>query len=434
VSTHTVGFRWKWVTGAVVLVVVVGAAGYNDLSASLASEAACLGLDATIVGTEDGDDLAGTVGDDVIVGFGGNDRLRGTGGNDLLCGGSGADTILGGLGDDRLDGNGGDDFLDGKEGSDELNGRKGIDLCLNGESLAKCEADEWGGPDFEFAVMGDVPYNEKQALAAQNLLRETNGEQLAFSVHVGDFKSGDAPCSDDVYYAAAELLNESTHPLVYTPGDNEWTDCHRTGFDPLERLGFLRSVLFSSGAPLGDPELELTSQSIEYPENVRWRYGGIMFLTLHVVGDNNNLGNTPEGDSEFAARSAANLEWLQEGFDLAAAENSLAIVVFMHGNPGFELRGEHRTGFNAVLDALEHNTLVFKNPVVLVHGDTHYFRIDKPMVASMTDKRVENFSRVESFGSPDVHWIRVSIDLDDPEVLSFSPEIVEANLEPTGRG
>nr|MBA3432272.1 hypothetical protein [Actinomycetota bacterium] len=231
-------------------------------------------------------------------------------------------------------------------------------------------------------------------------------------------------------------LEQSLHPLVYTPGDNEWVDCHRTGFDPLERLAFLRSVFFPVDDPLREG-LNITRQSAEYPENLRWRQGGVTFLTINVSGDNNNLGNGPAGDAEFHVRNAANLQWLDLGFELASAKGSPAVVVFMHGSPEFNLPPDKRSGFNDLLDALERRALSFRKPVLLVHGDTHYFRIDKPMTSastSETPKRVENITRVESFGSPDLHWIRVSVDLDDPEIFTFSPEIVEANVGLAGKG
>lgn len=64
-------------------------------------------------------------------------------------------------------------------------------------------------------------------------------------------------------------------------------------------------------------------------------------------------------------------------------------------------------------------------PVVLVHCDSHTFRIEKPRIS---DQRLLNFTRVETFGSPDVHWVRASVDTRDPEVFTSQPEIVEKNL------
>ena len=89
------------------------------------------------------------------------------------------------------------------------------------------------------------------------------------------------------------------------------------------------------------------------------------------------------------------------------------------------------SGFAEFREALRRETIAFENPVVLVHGDSHYFRIDKPLYAEEgSDKnRVLNFTRVETFGDDDVHRLRFTIDTSDPDVFSFQPEIVEENVE-----
>ncbi|MGZ9156368.1 MAG: hypothetical protein ACXW6J_24030, partial [Candidatus Binatia bacterium] len=55
----------------------------------------------------------------------------------------------------------------------------------------------------------------------------------------------------------------------------------------------------------------------KYSENARWTFNDILFVTIHTVGSNNNLGRTREMDAEYAERNAANLAWLKESFDLA---------------------------------------------------------------------------------------------------------------------
>ena len=68
-------------------------------------------------------------------------------------------------------------------------------------------------------------------------------EKLAFVIHVGDIKSGDSDCSDNALKDILDAFQTSAHPLIYVPGDNDWTDCHRksnVSHDPLERLDRLR--------------------------------------------------------------------------------------------------------------------------------------------------------------------------------------------------
>ena len=288
-----------------------------------------------------------------------------------------------------------------------------------------------GGADvpkkFEIGLIGDIPYDAEQQRRTEVLFGRMEAEELAFVVHVGDIKSGDSPCTDEILLHEKGRFENFAHPLVYVPGDNEWTDCHRTGYDPIERLRRLREIFFVGDESLGEKTIPLVRQSVDYPENVRWSYGGVTFLGLNVPGSNNNLGRTSDADAEYAARNEADLRWIREGFDRAEADGSSAVMIVMQANPGFELAPEMRTGYEDLLAALERETVAFGKPVVLAHGDTHTFRVDKPMTASPTGERVENFTRVETFGSPEVNWVRATVDASDPEVFAFRPEVADEN-------
>jgi hypothetical protein len=70
----------------------------------------------------------------------------------------------------------------------------------------------------------------------------------------------------------------------------------------------------------------------------------------------------------------------------------------------------------------------YTRPTVFLHGDTHRFRVDQPLFSAKNNRRFENFKRVETFGSPDTHWIRVAVDPAGPHVFSFKAEIVAENV------
>ena len=318
----------------------------------------------------------------------------------------------------------------------------------------------------DFALIGDMPYVAKQRKEFVNLMKDVDAENLAFVTHVGDIwfdgiawkdtTKGIPPCSDEVFEDRLKLMQASKHPYILTPGDNDWTDCHRAkpqSYDPQERLAKLRKMFFNGDQSLGQHKIKLTRQSenpefAKFSENVRWTYGGVQFVTLHMIGSNNNLGRTPEMDAEFEERNRANLAWLDDAFKEAKRNDSIAIMILSQANPAFEtswsakLKGRYllknlgikapkerkETGFDDFLEDLEVNTLAFAKPVVYVHGDTHTFRIDKPLVRTPNGSRfIENFTRVETFGFPNTHWIKVTIDPNDPNVFTFRPEIVNAN-------
>ncbi|MEA2639162.1 MAG: hypothetical protein QOF51_556 [Chloroflexota bacterium] len=293
------------------------------------------------------------------------------------------------------------------------------------------QVDPSGG--FTFALIGDLGYNSRQEPLFQAVLDDLNATpDLSFVVHDGDLWG--AGCADARYMGRLEQFNASVHPFIFTPGDNDWTDCHGSGFDPVDRLNLERRVFFSDGFSLGQQRLPVERQSDDpayalYRENLRWRYGGVTFLTLNVPGSENNFGRTPEMDAEATARMAANLAWLQQGFDLATETNSLAIMIVWQADPGFDRRPGRNEPFQPLLDALQEHALAFVKPVVLVHGDSHYFRIDKPLPTGPRngEATVANFTRVETFGQPDHHWLSVTVDPEDPSVFTFRQRIVEAN-------
>ena len=63
-----------------------------------------------------------------------------------------------------------------------------------------------------------------------------------------------------------------------------------------------------------------------------------------------------------------------------------------------------------------------------VSTDTHLFRHDKPLYSTKTNRLFENFTRVETFGDPDTHWVRITVDPADQQVFTFKGEIVPENI------
>jgi hypothetical protein len=238
-----------------------------------------------------------------------------------------------------------------------------------------------------------------------------------------------------LYEQRRRLFQASRHAFVLVPGDNDWTDCHRRaagGYDPLERLDRLRQVFYADAMSLGQNQLRLERQSDDpgtaaafraYRENVRWMAGGVLFIGLNIPGSNDNFGRTPQMDEEHEQRGRANAAWLAQGFDLAKKHDYAAVFIFIQANPDFDLsylrRSNRADGYAAFKQELLAHTLAFGKPVVLVHGDTHRYRVDQPLYDPATLKRVEQFTRIESFGSPFVDWIRVTLDPDNSKLFAI---------------
>lgn len=311
-------------------------------------------------------------------------------------------------------------------------------VCLYALSLPASAA------RFNFALIGDQPYTASQEAQFANLLNAINAtNEILFVIHDGDFKSGSSPCSDTLFESRRNQFNTLKKPLVFLFGDNEWTDCHRSGGDPLERLDKLRELFTAGNESLGKKTMPLMRQSknpdySKFRENVMWQRLGVVFIGLNIVGSNNNRPThlTPGGvvvgnQVEYEERNAATIVWLHQAFAIAKNNNGRGVMVIMQANPYDNPLAvpEDGDGFAEFMAALRDETIAFGKPVVLVHGDSHYLRIDKPMRRT-NGTAIENFTRVETFGQPDVHWLRATVDTADPNIFSFRQEIVKENLPP----
>ncbi|HYH51043.1 MAG TPA: hypothetical protein VEG38_15960, partial [Acidimicrobiia bacterium] len=262
-----------------------------------------------------------------------------------------------------------------------------------------------------FGLVGDTGYSSSSVEKFLRVRDAMNAASLEFVGHVGDIKSGNDPCPDSVYTVNLERFNDFDHPLVYTPGDNEWRDCS----DKRDRLAFLREVFYPDDLSLGDRSLPLVRQSADFPENVVWHHGPVTFVTLHNVGSDNNARS-----SEFGPRNEANLAWMDAAFDAARARNSAAVVIMSHANPGFPPDAESRAskdGFEPHMEALRAHVQEWGRPVLYVHGDTHTYRVDHPTVLGTS---LPNLTRVEVYGPSDENWVRVDYDPTDPELFRVS--------------
>src|SRR5882757_5369070 len=203
-------------------------------------------------------------------------------------------------------------------------------------------ASRFGGDDdrddderrsYAIGLWGDLPYSDVQALTGvPNLIADMNRHDLAFTAHDGDLKAGNATvgsvtpttCSDALHLQGLNYFNSLKAPAIFTPGDNDWTDCDRPsngGFSSLERLEHERLVFFNTPFSLGRHRLKQEVQAAPYVENRRWNFHGITYATLNIQGSCNNLCDTSPDPAEFAARNAADIAWLQETFAEATARS-----------------------------------------------------------------------------------------------------------------
>jgi hypothetical protein len=279
---------------------------------------------------------------------------------------------------------------------------------IGGVALSVALCNSVGAADFTFAAFGDTPYSREDEERFPGLIAEMNREPLEFVVHVGDFKAAWTRCDDELFLQRREWFELSHHPFVFVPGDNEWTDCRRFSagrYDPLERLRKLRELFHLGEESLGQRRIRLARQSAGYPEHARWRHGAVQFVTLNVPGSANNARHMPE---EFRDRNAAAIQWLEQAFRLARDDGSGAVVVLMQANP-WASPTSHYFGYRELLSTLARETREFRGEVLLVHGDTHRHRVDRPLRDPAGGAPLANFTRVEVFGYPTMNWVRIRV-------------------------
>jgi hypothetical protein len=312
------------------------------------------------------------------------------------------------------------------------------------------------------ALWGDEFYNDDPVAKAEQIeqtIGSMNDHHLDFTIFAGDTKNGHVLCTDQaIGQDVADIFNSLEAPTLYSVGDNEWTDCHRTSngsYDPLERLTYLRQVFFDKPTTQGNDPIPVQRQgelSQAYSENSRFVMNNVEFVALHIPGSNNNLvvtdkqcfkkSNRTQADcdaatAEYHARNVQNVAWLQDAFQEARDHNYAGILIAIQADVYFPFElsdGGYQDDFLPQLDAdngysdffhtLVEETHAFNGQVVLVHGDSHYFKVDKAMYDD-DGQLTANFTRVEVFGSADNSWVEMTVDPSTERVFSFKPVVLE---------
>lgn len=291
-----------------------------------------------------------------------------------------------------------------------------------------------GAAPTTIALFGDTPYGSAQRGQFPALIDHVDADpRVRLVLHAGDVKSGSSTCDDARFADLAALYGTFDDPFVLTPGDNEWTDCHRNaagGYLPTERLEAVRNVFFPvPGTTLGERSMTVTAQPAVHPEhaayveNVRFVRSRVVFATVHVVGSENGLDpwtGLPGGDrpeerlAEFQARRAANLAWIDATFDEAERSGAAGVVLLMQAEP------TPTPGFAAERALIAERAAAYGRPVLLAHGDEHRYEVERGYAG------VANLTRLETYGNTATEWLRLTVDPRTEGVFSWEPRTVGA--------
>ncbi|MCW2812506.1 MAG: hypothetical protein JWP61_2964 [Friedmanniella sp.] len=298
---------------------------------------------------------------------------------------------------------------------------------------------------YTFAVIGDIPYGSDQLATFPAKIAQLNADRdVRLVTHLGDIKSGSTVCSDQYFSTVRADFDQLRDPLVYTVGDNEWTDCHRPnngGYDPLDRLTAIRRTFFPvPDQTLGQQPARVTSDAVDgYPENVRFTRDNISFAALHIVGSNNGLlpwtGHTtatPEQTAEVLGRTASTIATLHDTFAQAKQRHDEAVVLLTQADmfdptvAGLTFADSY--AFQPIVAAIARESADFGRPVYLFNGDSHVYNDDAPLAAGSRwldlyrlGTAVPNLTRVTIDGSSNAtNYLKVTIGHDRRQPLSWT--------------
>jgi hypothetical protein len=307
---------------------------------------------------------------------------------------------------------------DDRDGSDRLT------LAVYGDAPYGCKAGECPDGFNPDTPNGPIPGDPRQLDATPGFIDAVNADpKVRTVVHVGDIHSGSQFCTLAYDQRIFALWTRFKDPLVYTPGDNEWTDCHKGGEggyatitnasdpnvgsfvdyangNPVANLALIRSIFFQTpGQTLGARKMRVASQALgfdpahpsdaEYVENVMWEQAGVLFVTLNIPGGSNNDDDQWYGtkeprsgaqNQEVAQRTAADLRWLDAAFARATERHDKAVLIAEQADM-WDLDGKapsHIANYEAFLDRIAADTKAFGKPVLLINGDSHAYRSDNP--------------------------------------------------------
>ena len=364
-------------------------------------------------------------------------------------------------------------------------------------SLSPAASSHADGSSVVLAIIGDTPYGATTPGGPQapdgtvfpRLAASINADpDVSLVMHLGDIKSGSTPCTDAYFSLVKDWFNGTNgkgpglaDPLVYTPGDNEWTDCHRAnngayvptsnGAVPQGRLEALRSVFSPTpGQTLGAgaPRTIQTQASMpgfaSFVENTSWSDAGVQFGVVHVVGSNNGAlpwftqaGQTPQTPAQVAdqaaeltARRAAALAWIDAIFDDAVAGNRAAVVLGMQADTWDTSAAGFLTEFDQIVAKIAQRSIAYGKPVLLLQGDSHTYKVDHPLDGSagsaslaalhpynpsgdpVASPPVPSLTRVVVPGSNGASpngldsWLKLTIDPSTPQVFGIQIRSVTA--------
>ena len=223
-----------------------------------------------------------------------------------------------------------------------------------------------GHQSITFSTIGDVPYSTSEIPELQAHLDNHNlYSPSEFFVHLGDIKSGSAPCVESWYQGVAGQLGGLAVPTFVVPGDNEWADCA----DPAVGWQYWMDNFFQIEDRFCAPP-SVSRQSVR-PENFSFVEDGVLFIGINLI-----RGFVAEG--EEPARLQDNADWVSDRLS-TLGPSVRAAVIFAQAAPFT----------NPFSDQFESAATDFGKPVLYLMGDGHFWIDDRPYPSTQNIRRIQ---------------------------------------------
>uniref|UniRef100_A0A7S4ABC2 Calcineurin-like phosphoesterase domain-containing protein n=1 Tax=Pseudo-nitzschia australis TaxID=44445 RepID=A0A7S4ABC2_9STRA len=167
-------------------------------------------------------------------------------------------------------------------------------------------------------------------------------------VHLGDFNSPySTSCVENSFVDNVELYQQSSVPVYFVPGDNEYNDCP----NPTQALGFWKQYLMDFETKYwSEPSWDILRQTPTYSENFAFLQSEVLFVGINLVG------GIVHNRQEWNARHAADIQWINTtatNFD----GSYTTMVVLAHADPNIEINEYFFRAFYSMVDSYDEQVI-----------------------------------------------------------------------------
>lgn len=253
----------------------------------------------------------------------------------------------------------------------------------NGSNMQNQDSEPYDEFVTTFFVTGGRFTNDALAQIPNQLRTLPVRGGTSFLVHLGDWNSPYATrCDEQSYQDVQALFSNSSIPVYFIPGDNDFNDCP----NPEQAMSFWHEYLMDYQSRYWEEPSQWAlarGAPNNYPENFAFSYNDILFVGINLVG------GVVHNATEWETRHEANLDWIDANYE-EHKDTMKAFVLFAHADPDVPSNSGFYEPFKQRVKK-DYN----KVPVVLIHRNLGV----EPWSWETEFENINNFSVIVVAGS-----------------------------------